>query len=95
MVLHCILFYTLLLLEVVYRTTIAWTFHKAGLDQGAANHMKCCSEFAKRHVGDSSDMWKKVLWTHEIKPNFLALAQSSTFGRNPALPFTLSRPSPE
>lgn len=41
MILFSILFSMLFLLEVVHRTTISRTFHKAGLNREAANHMKC------------------------------------------------------
>lgn len=40
-------------------------------------------EFAKSHVQDSVNMWKKVLGSEETRLNFLALAQSIMFGGNP------------
>lgn len=73
MILFSILFSMLFLLEVVHRTTISRTFHKAGLNREAANHMKCYLEFPQRHVGDSSNMWKTVIWSDEIKPNIFCL----------------------
>ena len=59
----------------VYRTTISRTLHRAGLYGRVAKkkpllsvkNKKARFEFAKRHVGDSPNVWRKVLWSGETK----------------------------
>ena len=87
--------------ESVHRTTISCLLHKSGLYGRVARrkpllkgiHKKSCLEFAKSHVGDTANMWKKVLWSDETKFNFLASMQNAMCGENPTLPITLSTPS--
>ena len=59
----------------VHRTTLSRTLHRAGL-YGRVSRKKPllkeenkqnCLVFAKRHVGDSPNIWKKVLWSDETK----------------------------
>ena len=57
------------------KTTIARALHKSGLYGRVArrkpllkeNHKKSRLQFARSHVGDTANMWKKVLWSDETK----------------------------
>ena len=59
----------------VHRTTISRTLHRVGLYGRVARRKPLLSaknkmarfEFAKRHVGDSQNVWRKVLWSDETK----------------------------
>ena len=59
----------------VHRTTISRTLHRVGLYGRvarrkpllSAKNKMACFEFAKRHVGDSQNVWRKVLWSDETK----------------------------
>ena len=59
----------------VHRTTISRTLHRAGLYGRVARkkpllsikNKKARFEFAKRHVADSLNVWRKVLWSDETK----------------------------
>lgn len=59
----------------VHMTTISRTLHRAGLYGRVARkkplltgkNRKARFEFAKRHVGDSQTVWRKVLWSDETK----------------------------
>uniref|UniRef100_A0A8C7GHX2 Transposase n=1 Tax=Oncorhynchus kisutch TaxID=8019 RepID=A0A8C7GHX2_ONCKI len=61
--------------DSVHRTTISRILHKSGLYGRVARrkpflkdiHKKCCLEFATSHLGDTPNMWKKVLWSDETK----------------------------
>ncbi|CDQ69096.1 unnamed protein product [Oncorhynchus mykiss] len=61
--------------DSVHRTTISRILHKSGLYGRVARrkqflkdiHKKCCLKFATSHVGDTPNMWKKVLWSDETK----------------------------
>uniref|UniRef100_A0A8K9XI19 Tc1-like transposase DDE domain-containing protein n=1 Tax=Oncorhynchus mykiss TaxID=8022 RepID=A0A8K9XI19_ONCMY len=61
--------------DSVHRTTISRILHKSGLYGRVARrkpflkdiHKKCCLKFATRHLGDTPNMWKKVLWSDETK----------------------------
>uniref|UniRef100_A0A669ESK4 Transposase Tc1-like domain-containing protein n=1 Tax=Oreochromis niloticus TaxID=8128 RepID=A0A669ESK4_ORENI len=61
--------------ESVHRTTISRALHKVGLYGRVArrkpllteNHKKSHLQFATSHVGDTANMWKKVLWSDEPK----------------------------
>uniref|UniRef100_A0A669EVF3 Transposase n=1 Tax=Oreochromis niloticus TaxID=8128 RepID=A0A669EVF3_ORENI len=61
--------------ESVNRTTISRALHKVGLYGRVArrkpllteNHKKSRLQFATSHVGDTANMWKKVLWSDETK----------------------------
>ncbi|KAL0162929.1 hypothetical protein M9458_042325, partial [Cirrhinus mrigala] len=61
--------------ESVHRTTISRALHKVGLYGRVArrktllkeNHKKSRLQFATSHVGDTANMWKKVLWSDETK----------------------------
>uniref|UniRef100_A0AAZ1XDH6 Transposase Tc1-like domain-containing protein n=1 Tax=Oreochromis aureus TaxID=47969 RepID=A0AAZ1XDH6_OREAU len=61
--------------ESVHRTTISHALHKVGLYGRVArrkpllteNHKKSRLQFATSHVGDTANMWKKVLWSDETK----------------------------
>ena len=54
----------------VHRTTLSHTLHRAGLYGSVARknpllkekNKQTCLVFVKRHVGDSQNIWKKVLW---------------------------------
>ena len=37
------------------------------------DHKKSCLQFAKSHVGDTANMWKKVLWSDETKIELFGL----------------------
>uniref|UniRef100_A0AAX7UC00 Transposase Tc1-like domain-containing protein n=1 Tax=Astatotilapia calliptera TaxID=8154 RepID=A0AAX7UC00_ASTCA len=59
--------------ESVHRTTISRALHNVGLYGRLArrkpllteNHKKSRLQFATSHVGDTANMWKKVLWSDE------------------------------
>uniref|UniRef100_A0A8C7KC88 Transposase Tc1-like domain-containing protein n=1 Tax=Oncorhynchus kisutch TaxID=8019 RepID=A0A8C7KC88_ONCKI len=61
--------------DSVHRTTISRILHKSGLYGRVARrkpflkdiHKKCHLKFATSHLGDTSNMWKKVLWSDETK----------------------------
>uniref|UniRef100_A0A8C7IHP7 Transposase Tc1-like domain-containing protein n=1 Tax=Oncorhynchus kisutch TaxID=8019 RepID=A0A8C7IHP7_ONCKI len=61
--------------DSVHRTTISRILHKSGLYGRVARrkpflkdiHKKCCLKFATSHLGDTPNMWKKVLWSDETK----------------------------
>uniref|UniRef100_A0A3Q4I3F8 Tc1-like transposase DDE domain-containing protein n=1 Tax=Neolamprologus brichardi TaxID=32507 RepID=A0A3Q4I3F8_NEOBR len=61
--------------ESVHRTTISRALHKVGLYGRVArrkplvteNHKKSSLQFATSHVGDTANMWKKVIWSDETK----------------------------
>ena len=67
--------------ESVHRTTISCALHKSGLygrvvkrnPMLKASHKKSCLQFARSHVGDTANMWKKVLWSDETKIIFFGL----------------------
>ena len=59
----------------VHRTTLSHTLHRAGLYGRVSRKKKPLLKekiskhvvFTKRHVGDSPNIWKKVLWSDETK----------------------------
>ena len=56
----------------VHRTTISRTLHRTGRVARkkpllSVRNKKARFEFAKRHVGDSLNVWRKVLWSDETK----------------------------
>ena len=59
----------------VHGTTLSRTLHRAGLYGRVARKKLLLKEkikqthlvFAKRHVGDSPNIWKKVLWSDDTK----------------------------
>ena len=59
----------------VNRTTLSCILHNAGLYRRVARKKALLKEknkqthlvFAKRYVGDSPNIWKKVLWSDETK----------------------------
>uniref|UniRef100_A0AAZ3RMS5 Transposase Tc1-like domain-containing protein n=1 Tax=Oncorhynchus tshawytscha TaxID=74940 RepID=A0AAZ3RMS5_ONCTS len=59
----------------VHRTTLSRIIHKAGLYRRVGRKKPLLKEkykqthlvFTKRHVGDSPNIWKKVLWLDETK----------------------------
>ncbi|CDR00860.1 unnamed protein product, partial [Oncorhynchus mykiss] len=59
--------------DSVHRTTISRILHKSGLYGRVARrkpllkdiHKKCHLKFATSHLGDTPNMWKKVLWSDE------------------------------
>ena len=59
----------------VHRTTLSCTLHRAGLYGRVARkklflkekNKHTCLVFSKRLVGDSPNIWKKVLWSDETK----------------------------
>lgn len=59
----------------VHRTTISCTPHRAGLYGRVARkkpllsvkHKKAHFEFAKKHVNDPLNVWRKVIWSDETK----------------------------
>uniref|UniRef100_A0A803KFC9 Transposase Tc1-like domain-containing protein n=1 Tax=Xenopus tropicalis TaxID=8364 RepID=A0A803KFC9_XENTR len=61
--------------ESVHWTTISRALHKVGLYGRVArrkpllteNHKKSGLQFATSHVGDTANMWKKVLWSDKTK----------------------------
>uniref|UniRef100_A0A8K9UU74 Tc1-like transposase DDE domain-containing protein n=1 Tax=Oncorhynchus mykiss TaxID=8022 RepID=A0A8K9UU74_ONCMY len=61
--------------DSVHRTTISRILHKSGLYGRVARrkpflkdiHKKCCLKFATSQLGDTPNMWKKVLWSDETK----------------------------
>ena len=67
--------------ESVHRTTISRALHKSGLYGRVARrkpllkerHKKSRLQFATSHVGDTANMWKKVLWSDETKIELFGL----------------------
>ena len=54
--------------ESVHRTTLSLTLHRAVLYVRVARKKPLLKEKNKRtHVGDSPNIWKKVLWSDETK----------------------------
>ena len=61
--------------ESVHRTTFSRAFHKSDLYGRVArrkqllkySHKSSHLEFARSHVGDTANMWKKMLWSDETK----------------------------
>lgn len=60
--------------DSVHRTTISRILHKSGLYGRVARRKpflkdihKKCLKFATSHLGDTPNMWKKVLWSDETK----------------------------
>uniref|UniRef100_A0AAZ3S8R6 Transposase Tc1-like domain-containing protein n=1 Tax=Oncorhynchus tshawytscha TaxID=74940 RepID=A0AAZ3S8R6_ONCTS len=59
----------------VHRTTLSRTLHRAGLYGRVDRKKPLLKEkdkqthlvFSKRHVGDSPNIWKKVVWSDETK----------------------------
>ena len=51
----------------VHRTTLSRTLHRAGHYRRAARKKQLLKVFAKSHVGDSTNIWKNVLWSDETK----------------------------
>ncbi|MCJ8733927.1 hypothetical protein PDJAM_G00229400 [Pangasius djambal] len=72
---------TALVGESVHRTTISRALHKSGLYGRVArrkpllkeSHKKSHLQFATSHVGDTANMWKKVLWSDETKIELFGL----------------------
>uniref|UniRef100_A0A8C7JLI9 Transposase Tc1-like domain-containing protein n=1 Tax=Oncorhynchus kisutch TaxID=8019 RepID=A0A8C7JLI9_ONCKI len=66
--------------DSVHRTTISRILHKSGLYGRVARrkpflkdiHKKCHLKFATSHLGDTPNMWKKVLWSDETKMELFA-----------------------
>jgi hypothetical protein len=57
----------------VHRTTLShtlsWALQKSGQKKKPLlkeKNKQTCLVFAKRHVGDSPNIWKKVLWSDEL-----------------------------
>ena len=48
--------------------------------------------FANRHVGDSPNIWKKVLWSDETKIEFWAIKENAMSGTNPTTLITPRTP---
>ena len=77
--------------QSVHRTTISRVLHKSGLYERVArrkplfkvNHKKSCLEFATSHVGDTANMWKKVLWSDETKMELFGLNAKRSLWRKP------------
>ena len=77
--------------ESVHRTTISRVLHKSGLYGRMArrkpllkvNHKKSHLEFAASHVGDTANMWKKVLWSDETKIELFGLIAKRYVWREP------------
>ena len=60
--------------DSVHRTTISRILHKSGLYGRVARRKpflkdihKKCLKFATGYLGDTPNMWKKVLWSDETK----------------------------
>ncbi|CAB1432769.1 unnamed protein product [Pleuronectes platessa] len=77
--------------ESVHRTTISRLLHKSGLYGRVARrkpllkgiHKKSRLEFARSHVGDTANMWKKVLWSDETKIELFGLNAKRYVWRKP------------
>ncbi|MCI4382361.1 hypothetical protein PGIGA_G00014040 [Pangasianodon gigas] len=67
--------------ESVYRTPISRALHKSGLygrverrkPMLKGSHKKSRLQFTTSHVGDTANMWKKVLWSDESKIELFGL----------------------
>ena len=72
--------------ESVHRTTISRALHKSGLYGRVArrkpllkeSHKKSRLQFARSHVGDTANVWKKVLWSDETKMELFGLNANET-----------------
>ncbi|MCJ8737403.1 hypothetical protein PDJAM_G00023560 [Pangasius djambal] len=77
--------------ESVYRTTISRALHKSGLNGRVArrkpllkeSHKKSRLQFETSHVGDTANMWKKVLWSDETKIELFGLNAKRYVWRKP------------
>ncbi|MCJ8736209.1 hypothetical protein PDJAM_G00256240 [Pangasius djambal] len=76
--------------ESVHRTTIIRALHKSGLYGRVArkpllkeSHKKSRLQFAASHVGDTANIWKKVLWADETKIELFGLNAKRYVWRKP------------
>lgn len=77
--------------ESVHRTTISRALHKSGLYGRVArrkpllkeSHKKSRLLFARSHVGDTANVWKKVLWSDETKVELFGLNAKRYVWRKP------------
>ncbi|MGH0167546.1 UNVERIFIED_CONTAM: hypothetical protein FKN15_053097 [Acipenser sinensis] len=75
----------------VHTSTISRSLYKAGLYGRVARkkqllkkpHLKAHMELAKKHVDDTADMQKKVLWSHETKIELFCLNSKHYVWRKP------------
>jgi hypothetical protein len=86
----------------VHRTTLSHTLHRAGHYRRVAREQPLLKinkqaplVFAKRHVGDSPNIWKKVLWSNETKIELLAIKENAMSGAHPTPLITSRTPSPQ
>ena len=85
----------------IHRTTLSRTLHRAGLYRRVDRKKTLLKEnnkqthlvFAKRHVGDSPNIWKNGQM--RVKLSFLAVKENSMSGTNPTPPITPRTPSPQ
>ena len=83
----------------VHRTTISHTLHRVRLygrmTRGkpllSAKNKKARCQFAKRHVGESQNVWRKVLWSEETK--IFGHQKNAMSGANPTHHITQRTPS--
>ena len=62
-------------MEVSVHQSTKHYFHKSGLYGQVARkkpllkmtHLKACMKFVKKHLDDTADMWRKVVWSAETK----------------------------
>ena len=88
--------------ESVHRTTLSHALYKLGLYGRVArgklvlqqSHKKSCLQFATSHVVDTTNMWRKVLWSDETKIEVLGLNANAMCGGKLKLHITLNTPSP-
>ncbi|MGH0191136.1 UNVERIFIED_CONTAM: hypothetical protein FKN15_057523 [Acipenser sinensis] len=75
----------------VHTSTVSQSLHKAGLYRRVARkkpllkkpHLKSHIDFVKKHVDDTADMWKKVLWSDETKIELFGLNSKLYVWRKP------------
>ena len=85
----------------VHRTTLSHTLHRAGLYGRLARRKPLLKErnmqtrlvFIKRHVGDSPNIWMKVLWSDETKIELFGHQGNAMSGTNSTPLITPRTPS--
>ena len=79
----------------VHQSTISRTLHKANLFGRVArkkpflkeSHRKARLEFARNHVNDLEQQWRKVLWSDETKIELFGVNQKKYVWRRPGTEF--------
>ena len=80
----------------VRRTTLNRILHRAGIYRRVARKSHCLKKKISKHVvGDSPNMWKKVLWSDETKIELFGHQGNDMYGVNPTPLITPRTTSPQ